>query len=73
MKSIKEYRFWFITGSQFLYGPETLAEVEKRYILSELQRLGGNKSNVAKSLGIGLKTLYRKLESYGEESSDGDD
>ncbi len=43
-----------------------LAEVEKQYILSELDRLGGNKSGVAKSLGIGLKTLYRKLEAYEE-------
>lgn len=23
------YKFWFITGSQFLYGPETLAQVEQ--------------------------------------------
>ena len=44
-----------------------LAEVERDYILSELRRLDGNKSAVAKSLGIGLKTLYRKLESYGDE------
>ena len=28
MKSIKDYEFWFITGSQFLYGPETLKQVE---------------------------------------------
>lgn len=45
---------------------QALAEVERQYILSELGRLGGNKSSVAKSLGIGLKTLYRKLEAYGE-------
>lgn len=46
--------------------PENLAleEVEKRYILSELARCDGNKTKAAKSLGIGLKTLYRKLESY---------
>ena len=25
----KEYKFWFVVGSQFLYGPETLAQVEK--------------------------------------------
>ncbi|WP_442773913.1 L-arabinose isomerase [Lactococcus hircilactis] len=25
----KEKEFWFVTGSQFLYGPEALAEVEK--------------------------------------------
>ncbi len=48
-----------------------LAEVEKRYILSELERQGGNKSGVAKSLGIGLKTLYRKLEAYGAEGGEG--
>lgn len=27
MKDIKTYEFWFVTGSQFLYGPETLAQV----------------------------------------------
>jgi L-arabinose isomerase len=25
---MKSYEFWFVVGSQFLYGPETLAEVE---------------------------------------------
>lgn len=29
MKSIREYEFWFITGSQHLYGDETLRQVEK--------------------------------------------
>jgi len=29
MKDMKQYEFWFITGSQHLYGPETLAQVEK--------------------------------------------
>ncbi|GHT03322.1 acetoacetate metabolism regulatory protein AtoC [Planctomycetales bacterium] len=43
----------------------TLDEVEKRYLLSELARAGGNKSKAAKSLNIGIKTLYRKLEAYG--------
>lgn len=52
-------------GLEVASGQE-LEEVERRYILSEYDRLGRNKSLVAKSLGIGLKTLYRKLESYGE-------
>lgn len=26
---LQEYQFWFVAGSQFLYGPETLAQVEK--------------------------------------------
>ena len=42
-----------------------LEEIERKYVLSELERLGGNKTKAAKSLGIGLKTLYRKLEAYG--------
>jgi len=29
MLSIKPYEFWFVTGSQHLYGPETLLEVEE--------------------------------------------
>jgi len=41
-----------------------IEEVERRYILSELARLGGNKTAAAESLGIGLKTLYRKLEKW---------
>jgi two-component system nitrogen regulation response regulator GlnG len=40
-------------------------EVEKRLILATLAHCGGNKSKAARQLQIGLKTLYRKLESYG--------
>ena len=25
----RQYAFWFVVGSQFLYGPETLAQVER--------------------------------------------
>jgi L-arabinose isomerase len=28
MKNLKPYEFWFVTGSQHLYGPETLQEVD---------------------------------------------
>ena len=28
MLAIKPYEFWFVTGSQHLYGEETLLEVE---------------------------------------------
>ncbi|MDR1533926.1 MAG: sigma-54 dependent transcriptional regulator [Planctomycetota bacterium] len=49
----------------------SLAEVERQYILSELSRHEGNKAVAAKSLGIGLKTLYRKLEAYsGDEEGE---
>ena len=37
-KSLRDYEFWFVTGSQLLYGPETLAQVEEhsRHIVSAL-------------------------------------
>ncbi len=37
-KTLKEYEFWFVTGSQLLYGPKTLEQVEEdsRNIVSAL-------------------------------------
>jgi len=43
----------------------TIEELERETIRRRLAALGGNKTQTAKSLGIGLKTLYRKLERYG--------
>lgn len=51
----------------------TLEEVEKRYILRVLETLKGNKTAAARTLGIERKTLYRKLESWGVSSKDGDE
>jgi len=42
-----------------------LADVEERFILSVYEKAKGNKTLAAKMLGIGLKTLYRKLKAYG--------
>ncbi|HYF52272.1 MAG TPA: sigma-54 dependent transcriptional regulator [Planctomycetota bacterium] len=42
-----------------------LDEVEKRFILAVYDKAKGNKTLAAKMLGIGLKTLYRKLLKYG--------
>ncbi len=44
-----------------------LEEVERRYILKVLEAAGGNKSLAAERLGIGRRTLYRKLGEYGVE------
>jgi len=41
-----------------------LEEVERRYILRVLEAVGGSKALAARVLGIGRKTLYRKLEQY---------
>ncbi len=43
-----------------------LPEAEKLIILDTLERTGGNKTAAARILGIGLRTLYRKLEEYGQ-------
>jgi DNA-binding NtrC family response regulator len=42
-----------------------LAVVERQYILRVLDSVGGNKTLAARVLGVGRKTLYRKLEKYG--------
>jgi len=44
-----------------------LDEIEKRHILSVLERLGGNKLLTAQQLNIATTTLYRKLRQYGIE------
>jgi two-component system response regulator HydG len=44
----------------------TLRELEREYILETMRRTGGNKSRAAEMLGLDRKTLYRKLDEYGE-------
>lgn len=43
----------------------TLANVEKDHIQKVLRYTNGNKTKTAVLLGIGLTTLYRKMEEYG--------
>lgn len=42
-----------------------LQELEKKAILDVMNETGDDKTKSAKKLGIGLRTLYRKLEKYG--------
>ncbi len=44
-----------------------LSEVERRTILHTLHLVSGNKRKAAELLGIGVATLYRKMEEYGLE------
>ncbi|HKL84802.1 MAG TPA: sigma-54 dependent transcriptional regulator [Treponemataceae bacterium] len=43
----------------------TMAEAEKQVILQTLNTQNGNKTKTAEVLGIGRKTLHRKLDEYG--------
>lgn len=43
----------------------SLEELEKYYILSTMNRVKGNKTQAANILGISVRNLYRKLQSYG--------
>ncbi len=43
----------------------TLEDMEKDHILNMLSLYDGNRQKTAQALGIGRKTLYRKLEKYG--------
>jgi two-component system response regulator HydG len=40
-------------------------EVERRYVHSVLEALGGNKASAARLLGVDRRTLYRRLERWG--------
>jgi DNA-binding NtrC family response regulator len=51
----------------------TMAEIERVAIQAALRDTGGNRRKAAEMLGIGERTLYRKLREYeGEEIADGD-
>lgn len=43
----------------------TLEELEKKHILSVLNKTGNNKQKAAKILGLSRQALYRKLNKYG--------
>ncbi|MEM7628507.1 MAG: sigma-54 dependent transcriptional regulator [Planctomycetota bacterium] len=51
-------------GSGSLAGA-SLEQLEKRAIRETLRLTGGNREQTAKLLGIGERTLYRKLKQYG--------
>jgi len=46
--------------------PRTMDEIEKDAILRALEQTGGNRTRAAEILGIGLRTLQRKLREYGQ-------
>lgn len=51
-------------GQNIDNNPIDLAGVERLHIIKILNHTGGNKTETARLLGIGLTTLYRKLDEY---------
>lgn len=43
----------------------TMQEVEREAIALALKEVGGNRRRAARNLGIGERTLYRKIKDYG--------
>jgi len=43
----------------------TMKELEEQAICNALEEVGGNRKKAAQALGIGLRTLHRKLREYG--------
>lgn len=62
LKSEELDEFW----GQLLDAPPSLEELERKYILFVLRKVGGAKEKAAEILGINRRTLYRKLNLTNE-------
>jgi DNA-binding NtrC family response regulator len=54
-----------ITGSVANVAGMSLEQLEKEAIVKTLEMVHGNREQAAKLLGIGERTLYRKIKEYG--------
>ncbi len=50
-----------------------MEEIEKAAIYKTLRETGNNKTEAAKILGIGVRTIYRKLDEYEQQNNNTDD
>ena len=57
--TLKQVRALVPTDDSF-----TMADAERAVILDRVQKLSGNRTRAAESLGIGLRTLQRKISHY---------
>ena len=53
------------TAARSAWSASSLEEIEKYYIAETLKLTSGNREEAAKLLGIGERTLYRKIKEYG--------
>jgi len=55
-----------VKGAQVSFEPGTrLSEIERTVILETLKQQAFNRTHAARVLGIGIRTLQRKLKKYG--------
>ena len=47
---------------------KSISDVERETIIATLKKVGGNRRRAAKILGIGERTLYRKISKYNLHS-----
>ena len=64
VESLPPFLFYGVDKVKVGGTTDSLQDIEKRAILETLKNVGGNKAEAAKLLGIGLRTLYRKLDQY---------
>jgi len=50
--------------------PKTMRDIERDAILQALREAGGNRDRAARQLGIGKRTLQRKIKEYRDEGLD---
>jgi two-component system NtrC family response regulator/two-component system response regulator HydG len=60
-----------VTAPTESWQPRPMAEIEREVILRTLEHTRGHRARAASLLGIGLRTLQRKLKEYGEITSRG--
>ena len=68
----QEYRVAILTpvATEGEWVPREMADIEKEAILRTLRHTGDHRGKAAALLGIGLRTLQRKLKEYGEIESE---
>ncbi|SNR29745.1 sigma-54-dependent transcriptional regulator [Hymenobacter mucosus] len=60
-----EFHYLSATPATDAASDRSLRTLEKQQIRQVLHETGGNKMEAARQLGIGTKTLYRKIQEYG--------
>ena len=64
---LKNYEFWLVIGSQFLYGQEVLDTIDRRFMLAIIEKFAGGPvgiDNLASAVGEDRETLEDVVEPY---------